>query len=349
MWDCPFDPEAGFEAAARVLCSAQFLEHEQGGGVWTTDVDAEFMRLNSSNCCTLKRRVDARCFASHTTLVLPDNPPLKPCPESMRQTHVHRFTLTDGVAAGINGHLMAVAQRWRSELTGSSRSNVGGYHSVEEVWQDGGCSREWYGGLHNVVLEALRALNADADAGTPGAAPVASGGGGFDTDLHVSGWFNVSAPREFNTLHDHGDALWAAVYYVARGGEGAADDCGESGMETDADDARAAGSLVLKTQLVPFSHTFGYLPIAPRAGDLWIFPGHLSHAVLPRTLQPAGTDATPTPCDGAPRVSVAINVQRKASAADGGSPMDQGVARALRKMYPADPEFRPSAEAQKLD
>jgi len=359
MWDTPFDPDAGFEAAARVLCSAQYLEHEQGGGVWTTDDEATFMRLDSTNCLTHERSVHAGCFESHTTLVLPDNPPIKPCPVTMRHTSVHRFVLSDGVAAAINGHLLSEAVRHSQLITGSSRSNVGGYHSIEEVWQGGGSSGDWYGRLHNVVLEAVRVLSADADAGTPGGA-----GGNSDADLHVSGWFNVSGAREFNTLHDHGDALWAAVYYVARGGEAAAgvgssDDGGESDMETDTDDARAAGSLVLKTQLVPCTHTFGYLPIPPRAGDLWIFPGHLSHAVLPRTLLPppppaaaaaaAGSAAMPVPCDGAPRVSVAINVQRKASAADGGSPTDQGVARALRRMYPADPDFRPAAAAQKLD
>lgn len=105
-------------------------------------------------------------------------------------------------------------------------------------------------------------------------------------------------------------------------------------------DARSAGSLVLKTQLVPFAHSYGYLPIAPRAGDLWVFPGYLSHAVLPRTLQPppAMGDAAASPTEGdLPRVSVAINVQRirKAKASTVGDDRDE-VARAMRKMYPAN-------------
>ena len=31
---------------------------------------------------------------------------------------------------------------------------------------------------------------------------------------------------------------------------------------------------------------YAYLPIAPRAGELWAFPGYVPHAVLPRVLAP---------------------------------------------------------------
>ena len=33
-----------------------------------------------------------------------------------------------------------------------------------------------------------------------------------------------------------------------------------------------------------YSSDFAFLPIPPRPGDLWVFPGYLPHAVLPRTL-----------------------------------------------------------------
>ena len=190
----PFAENEGFEAAARALCSSQFVENERGGGSWVA-VDASFTRLDASNCTSQEHDEPAGCFESHTTLVLPDNPPIKDCPESQRHTSIHRFVLSDAVAAAINGPLNAQAIRHCDEHTGSARSNVGGYHSVEELWHGGGSSSEWYGRLHNVVLEAVRALNASAEGGTAGV-----------TALHVSGWFNVSAPRGYNTLHDHGDA-----------------------------------------------------------------------------------------------------------------------------------------------
>ena len=191
----PFAQEEGFEGAARALCSSQFVENEQGGGSWVT-TDASFMRLDASNCMRQEHDEHAGCFESHTTLELPDNPPIKHCPEPLRHTDIHRFVLTDAVAAAINGPLHAQALQHCEGLAGSSRSNVGGYHSVEELWTGGGSSSEWYGRLHNVFLEAVRALNESAD--SERLAGVA--------DLHVSGWFNVSAQRAFNTLHDHGDA-----------------------------------------------------------------------------------------------------------------------------------------------
>jgi len=155
----------------------------------------------------------------------------------------------------------------------------------------------------------------------------------------------------------HLQALWSAVYYVARGSGDATPDSSDGGEDemdggplrapASADgeeaDARSAGSLVLKTQLVPFTHSYGYLPIAPRAGDLWVFPGYLSHAVLPRTLLPppavgegdATAAASPTTSD-LPRVSVAINVQRKASVV--GDPTNE-VARAMRKLYAGNDKY----------
>lgn len=58
-----------------------------------------------------------------------------------------------------------------------------------------------------------------------------------------------------------------------------------------------AGALLLKTQFAPWVADYGYLPIRPRAGDLWLFPGYVPHAVMPRALsqaQPAAPAAQPT-------------------------------------------------------
>ena len=83
--------------------------------------------------------------------------------------------------------------------------------------------------------------------------------------MRVSGWMNISSAHDFNTLHDHGEALWAAVYFVE------ADD--RALMVVDAGAAVYSGALLLKTQLAPWTTDFGFLPIQPRPGELWIFPG----------------------------------------------------------------------------
>ena len=83
--------------------------------------------------------------------------------------------------------------------------------------------------------------------------------------MRVSGWMNISSAHDFNTLHDHGEALWAAVYFVE------ADE--RALMVVDAGAAVYSGALLLKTQLAPWTTDFGFLPIQPRPGELWIFPG----------------------------------------------------------------------------
>ena len=58
-----------------------------------------------------------------------------------------------------------------------------------------------------------------------------------------------------------------------------------------------------------------YLAIPSRAGELWLFPGTLLHAVLPRELGPDRNVELPcTPGrESEQRVSVAFNVYSRAS------------------------------------
>ena len=129
------------------------------------------------------------------------------------------------------------------------------------------------------------------------------------------------------------------MYYVADGcatlGSGDDGDVGTSaGADSDGDgsspcccavEACYAGSLLLKTQLG--SAAYGFLPVVTRPGDLWVFPGYLAHAVMPRTIraaQPlvaagagggsvdggvaAATAKTVEAVESKPRISVAVNV-----------------------------------------
>ena len=65
-----------------------------------------------------------------------------------------------------------------------------------------------------------------------------------------------------------------------------------------------AGELLLETQLKAWTSEFAYLPVRPVPGTMWIFPGYMPHAVLPRA----------TSADGALRISVACNVAVRAEA-----------------------------------
>jgi len=122
-------------------------------------------------------------------------------------------------------------------------------------------------------------------------------------DLCLQGWLNASDASGSNALHDHRDASWSVVYFV---------DPGAEEPVRNPEGARP-GSLLLRTQLTPFTHRYGYLEIVPRAGDMWVFPGHLSHAVLPRSIIHGtsgplpGSAAAARGGTGRLRVSVAVN------------------------------------------
>ena len=117
------------------------------------------------------------------------------------------------------------------------------------------------GGATAAVKTAVKTAAGEAAARRVPAAPTYSP----VAQMRVSGWMNISSAHDFNTLHDHGEALWAAVYFVE------ADD--HALMVLDAGAAVYSGALLLKTQLAPWTTDFGFLPIQPRPGELWIFPG----------------------------------------------------------------------------
>jgi len=117
------------------------------------------------------------------------------------------------------------------------------------------------GGATAAVKTAVKTSAGEAAARRVPAAPTYSP----VAQMRVSGWMNISSAHDFNTLHDHGEALWAAVYFVE------ADD--HALMVLDAGAAVYSGALLLKTQLAPWTTDFGFLPIQPRPGELWIFPG----------------------------------------------------------------------------
>ena len=144
--------------------------------------------------------------------------------------------------------LLRSLRRKASALRSGARvSNVGGRRSDERAFDDD--AGAWYAPVRALVAEALAA----------------------DGDLaKLSGWLNGSGDADANALHDHGDAAFACVFFVDGGAA--------------KPPHRDAGHLLLRTQLKAFTHEYAYVAVPPTPGDLWVFPGHVSHAVLPRAL-----------------------------------------------------------------
>jgi len=336
------------DAAAKLL-GAQYIEASK---TWVIADNASFTPADVAGCP--RRQLEcAPCFTSHVALALPDNPPspsVRPLgsPPQPGVTEVHRFEIAPHVAKLINESVLAEALPLYAEHVatgrpGCQRSNVGGYHSEEETF-DGTCSVAAFGAhslLKNVIVEAIKTVrnnekeeqlglrenapNSGSREGRRHSGGAQGDGGGLGASMtwasvaatKVSGWLNVSAAHHFNALHDHGSAIYAAVYYVE-----VANDVTEGMEEAEPDqifggtdavaEAACAGALLLKFQPVPWKHAFTWLAVRPRAGDLWIFPGYVPHAVLPRTFTSMPTQPPPPSNSAAPppslRVSVACNI-----------------------------------------
>jgi len=159
---------------------------------------------------------------------------------------------------------------------GIERSNVGGWHSATDML-------DW-GGPAAARLADLSIRMAKRMSWFDGRSP-------DSIDWSVRMWANVSPPGALNLSHAHPGVLWAAVYYVVTGG---ADEGGELYLE----DPRFP---------VPLMTFPGYRAlgidgqpqpperrIAPKRGDLVLFPAWMRHGV--------------TPNRGGERISIAMNI-----------------------------------------
>ena len=88
------------------------------------------------------------------------------------------------------------------------------------------------------------------------------------------GWANLCGHGTYNRQHAHGDAYWAAVYYVRV-------DPGEGG-ELVLHDPRAQ-FIDMHAPRLRFAPSGGEMAInlPPRAGMLLVFPGWLQHSIAP--------------------------------------------------------------------
>ena len=166
-----------------------------------------------------RTRLKTPGFKLHERMMLPDRPPLK---DGSRSSPVHRFVLEASKAEALNVKLRREASERTSgvrRLFGESRSNRGGYHSIEEELVQG--KPVWYDALlAEVILPAMRALNGQCMGGKD-----AVDARGVPLEGRLTGWLSVNDVHDCNTLHSHGlDVGWALVYYVSTGDEADGDD-----------------------------------------------------------------------------------------------------------------------------
>ena len=254
----PFDGCSSWCEAVEVLLTTQVLN-----GRRITLGEGVPLNRHEPHIVVVGTKGSSRIAACHT-ISLPDNPPVRGSPPI---TNVHRIALMPDVAARINAQLCDAARQkvCCKRDSGVLVSNVGGFHSTETLITAVGRSlSEWMGeDLPGLCFEALAIIREDAL-----------------SSYDLTGWLNASHETDFNILHDHGSAAWSLVYFASSGRGAGSEDLSNWNSHD-----LLGGELLLKTQLQPFTHRYAYLPIRPDPGVLWMFPGYLPHAVLPRRLQ----------------------------------------------------------------
>ncbi len=167
---------------------------------------------------------------------------------------------------------------------GVAKSNFGGWHSDEDLFEWGG---DAIAELHRRVMVGVQEITAQA---------CGEAVKGLRAEPRVSGWANISRDRAYNGIHTHPECTWSGVYYVTLGERDMSDP--RNGIIEFLDPRMGVDIMQLPGQ--PFGTQ---LQINPEAGTMMVFPSWLHHWVHPFR----GTGE---------RISLAFNVRLKFEPAD---------------------------------
>lgn len=176
---------------------------------------------------------------------------------------VCRLAAAEAVNAALRPRIL---QRER-EHPGRVISNQGGWQSEDDFL-------DWCGPEGRQVIDAARALATRLTARRDGE-PVRPA-------WKVYAWANVNRAGQWNDFHAHPGNYWSAAYYVDDGG---AADNPALGGEFEIEDPRGLAPAMYAPGLVfamPGGEAVGAgMMFRPRAGDMFLFPSWLNHAVRP--------------------------------------------------------------------
>jgi uncharacterized protein (TIGR02466 family) len=169
--------------------------------------------------------------------------------------------------AALNAELKQVILNREKADKGTQHSNLGGWQSDWEL-------ESWGGEAARAVLDAARAVAAQATSDRQGHA--------VKIDWLANCWANVNRDGHGNEFHTHPGAYWSASYYIDDGGIA---DNPALGGEFEIQDPRGVAPAMLAPHLafaMPGGLSIGASELVrPRAGLLLMFPSWLSHAVRP--------------------------------------------------------------------
>ena len=338
-----FAPGMPMRTAANML-----LSHIKGSrdarGAWTEQRGTHQWPAIVQKVCSLR---DSSTFLSHRVVTTTDTRQGEACTIT-----VHQFIIHPGVAEDINPALRVCGAKKYAGACGIMRSNQGGFHSDSVSFPlKADAADAWYRGVHDLVLEAIKVIEPTwRDAEVYG---WLNASGKYDFNcLHDhgsrDGWSAVyyaasgadMAPSRPRPAADVPVSTAALSLALLRGGapnsellmaksiadlRAIAARHGISLLAAEGDlretsalsaEAALAGALLLQTRPEPTTLAYSVLPIAPVPGELWLFPLHVTHAVMPRAMPspegtpgPLGGSLRPSPPPGGHlRISVACNI-----------------------------------------
>jgi uncharacterized protein (TIGR02466 family) len=161
-------------------------------------------------------------------------------------------------AEAMSAALEAAIRAHMAREPGIGRSNVGGWHSKTDMLGWGGAAAAKLAEIAVKVAKRMSVFD------------------GQEPEWDVRMWANVSPPGALNMSHAHPGVLWAAVYYVATPGEG-----GELYLEDPRFPLPQSSWPGFRVRGVDGQPQDVEHRIAPKRGDLVLFPGWMRHGVRP--------------------------------------------------------------------
>lgn len=164
----------------------------------------------------------------------------------------------------LNAEILMESQRMRSDSSGVTKSNLGGWHSKGNLFDsDVPCIREVRDAATEAIFDVTRKTTKKVDPES--------------LRMRLFAWMNANPPKSYNAPHTHPMAHWSGVYYVSQPNV----EDRFSGMiefldpRTDLPNWRILGGSAFRPKR----------RIRPEVGELVIFPSYLTHWVYPNNSQ----------------------------------------------------------------
>ena len=151
-----------------------------------------------------------------------------------------------------NKYLQECIIKWQSEDKGMTRTNVNGWHSLDNMH-----TKEEYKLLVGDFYKAQRMIYKEEN---------------YNSEPYLgSMWANINFLEGFNKQHMHPNCLWSGVYYVKT-----SENCGDLIIE----DPKSVGLMILPNREEPIpKYAAREVRYKPVAGRLIMFPAYLNHCV----------------------------------------------------------------------